>query len=542
MMPGQSSKKSNNNFDKIKREMSRKKNKAESAIVDCDGIKNDIKLQPMAEKQDMLESVAKNTEANMSKNKKIEMIVFRIGEVEYAFNLNIVKEIIRVPSMTKIPNAPQFISGLCCLRGELLPVVDSRILFGMPGEEYTGSSRIIVADIGRNKVGLIADKISEVISIDESAIKETPDSIKGFDSGVIDGVILIDDGKRMITVLNARKILELKDIYGEDQTGEDLVNSKFSKATEVEEEQIVVFDIGSEEYAIDIQYAKEIIRMPNLMKIPNTASHIEGVFSIRNQIMAVINPARIFGMRCKEPDESTRVVIINNGSFSYGVIVDKVSHVIRVQKDLFKDSNYIAYCSDVDYIKGVYNLNNGKRMVMMLDPEKLICKGDLKGVIDLENSKEANDKLSNEEQTDLRLEHVVVFKLGKEEYGIEISSVQEINRLNSITHFPGAPAFVAGMLDLRGDIIPILNMGHLLSVNNSDSYDAPKFLVVEFEDKRIGILVDSVSELLRIPQDNIEEAPDVLRDNDSFTDRIAKLNDGERIIMLLNLSSLFSAI
>jgi len=172
----------------------------------------------------------------------------------------------------------------------------------------------------------------------------------------------------------------------------------------------------------------------------------------------------------------------------------------------------------------------------------MISLEDVKGVLDVDHRKTVNDKSLYAGKADNNLEHVVVFKLGEEEYGIEINNVQEINRISEITHFPGAPAFIAGMVDLRGDIIPILNLRRLFAVHDSDSYNASKFLVVEFGNKRIGILIDSASEVLRFSKDYLEEAPEVFKgnDQDSYIDKIAKLNDGKRNVLMLNLSALLS--
>jgi len=131
-------------------------------------------------------------------------------------------------------------------------------------------------------------------------------------------------------ILDAEKIIKVGNLdTAANQQRTSVENLTGSETKEDEEEHIVIFNIGMGEYAFNINYVKEIIRLPDVMKVPNTASYIEGVFSIRNQLLAVINLGRLLGMNCKQPDEYSRVVIINNGSFSYGVIVDKVSHVVR---------------------------------------------------------------------------------------------------------------------------------------------------------------------------------------------------------------------
>ena len=554
-MAGSSGKKGQDNFEKMRREMTKKKLKAEtqqnpgSLTPGIDTAQNDllerenIDYHPQCSDKCLeadIEKVQSDDRRTIKDVIKIEVVVFKVDEEEFALKISTIKEIIRVPVLTKIPDAPQYISGLCSLRGNLLPVIDSRKLFGMPDKDLAESSRIIVTEIHGKLVGLVSDKVSEVISVEENVIKEPPSSLKGVDGGVIKGILIFENGKRVVMLLDAEKLIKfgtLDGVTNHIHITADIV--KGSERKEVEEEQIVIFNIGEGEYACNIDNVKEIIRLPEIMKVPDTAPYIEGVLSIRNQLMAVINLGKLLGMNFKQPDESSRVVIINNGSVSFGVIVDKVAHVIPVQKELFEENSRIANCS---YIKGIFNLNNGSRLIMMLDPHKLISIEETKSIMAVDHKKIAKDKSSDIGEADHNLEHIVVFKLGEEEYGIEINNVQEINRMCDITHFPGAPTFIVGMVNLRGDIIPLLNLRRLFAVPDADSYNESKFLVVEFGRKRIGILIDSASEVLRFSKDYIEKAPELFKADSQFSyiDKIAKLNDGKRIVLILNLSTLLS--
>jgi len=522
-MAGRSSKKNLSNFEKIKREMAVKKQKAQIQH-------NQEIIKTDDNKENIVETV------------KNEFVIFRVDEEEFALRLLNIKEIIRVPSMTKIPNAPQYIAGLCGLRGELLPVIDLRKLFGMPGQELNESSRIIVADILGKRVGLTSDKVSEVISVEETAVKEPPASIRGADGEVVNGILILNDGKRVVMIIDAEKIIKVGNLgAAASKQHVSMEHLMDLKNKEDEEEQIVIFSIGTEEYAFSINHVKEIIRLPEIIKVPNAASYIEGVFSIRNQLVVGLNPGKLLGMNCKQPDEQSRVIIVDNGSFSYGVIVDKVSRVIRVQKELFKESSQIANRSGREFVRGVFNLNNGTRLIMLLEPDKLISTEDIKGVLSVDHDKTLNDRSRYVAEADKNIEYVV-FKLDEEEYGIDINNVQEVNRISEITHFPGAPYFIAGMVDLRGDTIPVLNLKKLFSDNDSGSYSLSKLLVVEFKKKRIGIMVDSVSEVIRFSTAYLEKAPETLKGNgqDCYIDRIAKLDDDKRTVLILNLSTLLS--
>jgi len=488
---------------------------------------------------------------------KIQMAIFRIGEEEYAIETSNVKEIIRIPPMNNVPNSPFYIAGMCSIRGELLPVIDSRKLFGMADVEFDEGSRIVVTDISGSKVGLIADKVSEVISIEESVIKEPPASVSGMDGGIVKGILLLNNGKRVIMVLDAVKIVKAGSI-GECHKMQTIHDSNHQELnnTKLQEEQVILFNIGAEEYAFDINTVKEIIRITDIMKVPNTADYIEGVISIRNQLMAVINLGTLLGKSQNNISEQSRIIIIDNGLSPFGVIVDRVSQVMRVQRNDFKGRRLTAAISDMEYARGFLELNRGKRLAMLLDPLKLVVFEDMDKIL-TQSSKSNNYITADKGEAEYNIEHVVIFKLDKEEYAINIHSIKEINRVSDIVYFPGAPAYIEGMVNLRGEVIPVLNIKTMFN-GSITMTDYSKFLVVEYENKKIGILIDSVSEVLRIPKSYIEAASDMLNrkendknngiennnsndnDNDRYIDAIAKLNEGKRIVQILNLSAVLS--
>lgn len=521
-------KKSSDNFEKIKREMTAKKQKAKMKQEQVN-LKTDIENKDYSMQKQ--EHYIKTVVETITDVKKIDVIIFKVDEEEFALRIYNIKEIIRVPILKKIPNAPQYITGLCCLRGELLPVIDSRKLFSMPHKEFDDRSRIIVTDIQGKRIGLICDRVSEVITIEDSAIKEPPSSIKEIHGGVIDSILILNKGKRVVMLLDAEKITKAYDLN--DVTNEQYISVDISE--DKEEEQIIIFNIGAGEYGFSINYVKEIIRLPAIINVPNTPSFIEGVFSIRNQLLAVVNLNKLLGMDFKQPDEYSRVVIINNGSFSFGIIVDKVSQIMVAPKTLFKESNEIVNSS---YVKGIYNLS--KRLIIMLEPLKFISLEEVNGILGIDCKERINDKSLYVGDEESSFEHIVVFKLGAEEYGIEINNVQEIKRMSEITNFPGSPKFIDGMVNLREGIIPILNLRTLFNSEDLGSHDTSKFLVVEFKNKKIGIIVDSTSEVLRFPKSYLEEVTGVLDGNNSYIDKIAKLSNGKRIVLILNLKTVLS--
>ncbi len=131
-------------------------------------------------------------------------------------------------------------------------------------------------------------------------------------------------------------------------------------------------------------------------------------------------------------------------------------------------------------------------------------------------------------------EQLVVFGLTQELYGVDIGRVQEIIRMQTITEVPRAPEFVEGVINLRGGIIPVIDLRKRFGMTNESHDKETRIVVVEMGGQRVGLVVDRVSEVLRVPKDNIEPPSALVTTIESaYLRAIAKMED--RLIILLDL-------
>ncbi len=132
---------------------------------------------------------------------------------------------------------------------------------------------------------------------------------------------------------------------------------------------------------------------------------------------------------------------------------------------------------------------------------------------------------------------LVSFKIGSEEYGIDILKVQEINRMPEITKVPQAPHYVDGVINLRGKVIPIINTRRKFSLEEKEHDKDTRIVVVDINGEVIGLIVDSVNEVLRIPSSIVEPPPNVTIDSGAdYITGVARLED--RLLILLDLGKL----
>jgi purine-binding chemotaxis protein CheW len=147
----------------------------------------------------------------------------------------------------------------------------------------------------------------------------------------------------------------------------------------------------------------------------------------------------------------------------------------------------------------------------------------------------------------MRVEHaiagaemqLVVFELGDESYGVDISRVQDINRMQEITEIPHAPESVVGVINLRGRVIPVIDLRKRFGLPEAVHTKDTRIVVVHLEGNLIGVIVDAVSQVLRIPADIVEPPSPVLAGVDSkYLRGIAKLDD--KLVILLDLDFVLS--
>ncbi len=150
--------------------------------------------------------------------------------------------------------------------------------------------------------------------------------------------------------------------------------------------QIVNFRLGDEEFGVDITSVKEITRVTDITRIPESSSFIQGVMNLRGQVIAVIDLAKRFGIPPREElSASARIVVTEIGSHTIGILVDEVPEVAKLaEEDIESAPEAIQGKGERDYIKGIGKL--GERLIVILDLEKVLAAREVEEVANVGES------------------------------------------------------------------------------------------------------------------------------------------------------------
>ncbi len=137
----------------------------------------------------------------------------------------------------------------------------------------------------------------------------------------------------------------------------------------VAEVQVVLFKSGGEDMALDINCVREILKIPEITAVPNAPDYVDGVINLRGKIKTVVNLKKRLGSKNKFNSDQGMIIITEKGDQSYGILVDSVEGVCKIQEEDITDPESILGNEKSDLIKGICRLN--ERLVIMLEPEEL---------------------------------------------------------------------------------------------------------------------------------------------------------------------------
>ncbi len=135
----------------------------------------------------------------------LQVVSFRLAQEEYAIEITRVQEIILIGEVTSLPQTPPYIKGVINLRSTVIPIVDLRLRFGLPLEEVTDETRIMVVNVAGKTIGLIVDAVSEVLRIAQEQISPPPPTVAGLEQNYLVGLAKLDE--RLLILLDIEQII-----------------------------------------------------------------------------------------------------------------------------------------------------------------------------------------------------------------------------------------------------------------------------------------------------------------------------------------------
>jgi len=455
---------------------------------------------------------------------------FFIAESELAITVSAIQEVVNEPAeFTNVPLSPDYLIGLFNLRGVVIPVVDLRTVFGFAQPEAAGLERkVAIIEHGEHCFGLLVDRTGDVFNArdaERSIFSRTRGDLR---ETVIDGVFKLENGKRLVQILDPFELLNLDKL----PRVAGALRSALSRTKKGPRRQCISFLIGDSVCAFDMTSIKEIVE---LERIDNTALASDwtlGAIDLRGNTVPVIDFRLFLGQaRTESIDEliegGSKLIVMRMGDNLISLLVDQIDTIIS-----FYDEDLLSFpgvgLERSEIFTGCL-CDDDDRMVLLLDHKLVISDEQLRTVTRghsalfsaRDEAAQTSESGSGEKRT------LLTFKVGAQ-FALDLHKVNEvISYPETVMTPPSIPEFIAGVVNLRGELIPIINLRTLYQMPPIDP-EQTKLLIFSKTESKYAIMVDAVSSIVSVTDQNSNILPKLA--NESTTSEIS--NDVQEAILL----------
>jgi purine-binding chemotaxis protein CheW len=283
----------------------------------------------------------------------------------------------------------------------------------------------------------------------------------------------------------------------------------------VAEEQrlLVSFAVAGQDYALPLASVREIIPYPDtISRVPRAEAVLLGVTTYRDSLLPLLSLRGLLGFAIStEPEVNETIIVTPVGGVLVGLVADQARAIIRANASQIDSapSMLAARSGGEARITAIYRGDGGRHLVSVLAPEYLFRED----VMRRSGDPSTTVAPATPTQPQSATLQFVVFRLGDEEFALPIAAVDEVARVpDHITRVPKTPKFLEGVINLRGEVLPVVDQRRRFDMPQLDAGDRRRLIVVRTERHRAGLIVDSVSEVLRSSADAIEPPPQLAHD------------------------------
>jgi len=444
-----------------------------------------------------------------------EILIIKNTHESYGISTEYINQISRVPSLMPLPLRPSGVRGLCSISGNVVSMVDMNLLLNLTEVDLENSkSRIVSLNAELSSQTLLVSDVYNTVEIQSDNIEYLDNQ----DDPII-AIYKYDD--LLIQVLSLEELF-LK-INKVEILAKEVVAGKVKESPVKEEDssRFLIFSMSNEKYALEIDYLQEIILADiEFTDIAGTSKEVLGLITLREELLIVIDFRIHYGFKA-ENNDNNRILVISFDGKKVGLYIDSIIDI----KNFYKKN--IEHMGD--------SFDDGKIAGIIHDENSLISFFDNNVINEIFEKNEAfidsKDITAQETSVEYAME-VIVFKLAGKEYAFNVESVDEIIDNVSSTEVAFTDEAINGIINIRGQIVTTVSLFKKLNIETAVSTDS-KIIICNINGNRIGFVVDSVSDILSIREEDIKEDGD-----DGYFDNILYLDNGDRLVLSMDIGKI----
>lgn len=435
-----------------------------------------------------------------------QQLAFRVAGKSYCVPARRVLEIGRKPVLTRVPNAPSSLAGLMNFHGAAIPVVRLAVLLKDSEDEPAAPDLNVIIYDDQTPVALLVDGVQRL----NEAAGATARPLD------IDGLLAAN----FVEAAGTRRAALTQAPAREPAANEP-------------ERPLVAFSVAGQSFALPLDNVAEVLRVPeDVTSMPRCEAIVIGMSELRDEVIPLISLAGLLGL---QGSAGTRphIIVTELDSARIGLVAEEIHGVVRIPEGAIGPVPAILQRGEGDAeIEAIARSSGPRPLISILSPQRLFGSRVIAGAISSRRM-EGPDMLDNE-KADAQ-QRFIVFRIGDDVLGLPIGAVDEIAQLpDAIARVPNAPDFIAGVINLRGSALPVIDQRVRFDAAPAKGAKRPRLIVLTIEHLRAGFIVDSVTEIISVPAAAISQAPNLPGDGAQVFDRVVARDDTGAMILLID--------
>jgi purine-binding chemotaxis protein CheW len=465
-------------------------------------------------------------------------LTFRSDGRLYALAAHKVSEVVRPTALARVPQAPKSLLGLANLRGTVVPVAGVRSLLGRDEIAASDRSRLVVLG-GAVPVALAVDEVAALVTVEARNIQANDAGLSAEVDEQLDGVFQSAEGITKILDIEALLTRAFPRGAGAPRSGA-VARVTAPTAPTAAPRRLLTFDVAGQEYALALDAIREIVLAPpSTAHVPGSDEAVRGVMAYRDGLLPLLSLRVLLGLGETGDASGSKVIVTSIGDTLVGLMADGARSILSVNPQLVEPAPRVlsARAGGEARIQEIYRAGEG-RLISILMPETLF-REDVMQRLSQTAAAALGGPVADSKTAELRF---LVFRLDSNEFALPIDVVDEVARVpEQMTKLPKTPKFLEGVVNLRGVVLPVIDQRRRFDMPLSDGGAARRLVVVTSGAHRAGLIVDSVTEVLRCAPDALQPAPELMTgDTRALVGSVINLEASGRMVLLLDPSELLS--
>jgi purine-binding chemotaxis protein CheW len=479
--------------------------------------------------------------ATVAHSASTRFLTFRADAQLYALSSDQIAEIIRVPEVARIPQAPSALLGLANLRGSVLPMIGLRELLEKPAVAYGERARAIILDIGA-PAALVVDCVEALEMVNAQQVETRKKELSAAGAEKLLGAFAVERDKSVAKILDVRALLASlfsmrARVVGKERTGVSTSTVAAPGNTEQPRAMLVTFDVASQEFALPLEVVEEILPVPGKMAaVAQAEALVLGVICVRDSLLPLMSLRGLLGFGASSTSEGREnIMVATIAGTQIGLVADRARAIIAAEPENVEAVPPViaARAGGESRIKAIYRGEGGRRLISILSPQQLFREDVMQRLVAGQQARES--ATSPLESGSSATATFLVFKLGDDEFGLPIEAVVEVAQVpRQITKVPKAPGFLEGVANLRGEVLPVVDQRRRFDMPPLANPEARRLVIIKTDRHRAGLIVDSVAEVLRTRPENVGPPPDLSDATTRLIRGVINLESAQRMVLLLD--------